>query len=136
MAVNKPIHYVVIHCSASPHRGDSAADVHKWHEERGWSGIGYHYTIDELGDVEAGRPEYWVGAHVKDSNQGTLGIMLFGRGPQDFNDLQFSKLRALCFELKYRYPNVQFVGHCDLDKNKPNCPGFDVSKWAREQGLS
>ena len=53
---NLPIKTIVIHCSDSEHRGDTASDVHDWHARKGWSGIGYHYTINEFGLVEAGRP--------------------------------------------------------------------------------
>ena len=31
----------------------------------GWDGIGYHKVILRSGKVENGRPEFWIGAHVK-----------------------------------------------------------------------
>ena len=30
--------------------------IDKWHKERGWSGIGYHYVIKRDGQIELGRP--------------------------------------------------------------------------------
>ena len=130
------IHTAVVHCSASPHRADKAETVHRWHLENGWDGIGYHYTIDEFGDMEAGRPEYWSGAHTSGHNHNTIGIMLFGRGPQDFTEDQYETLRRMCLELKRRYPGIEFLGHSDLDPvKKPNCPGFSVRKWWQEQGV-
>lgn len=117
---------IVVHCSDSPHRGDTAADVHRWHLERGWSGIGYHYTITEKGVVEAGRPHYWTGSHVRGHNTGTLGIMLFG--VDYFTPEQYTALSKLLQYLIIIYPNVEVLGHSDLDPHKA-CPNFDVRKW-------
>lgn len=122
MKINK----IVVHCSDSPHRGDTAYDVHKWHKARGWSGIGYHYTINEKGLVENGRPHYWRGAHVKGHNRNSLGIMLFGK--DTFTEEQYISLRKLIQHLLTQYPDAEIVGHRDLDKNK-TCPNFDVRKW-------
>ena len=37
---------IIIHCSATPRGVDySAADIDKWHRQRGFRGIGYHYVI-------------------------------------------------------------------------------------------
>ena len=117
---------IVVHCSASPHRGDTAADVHRWHKERGWEGIGYHYTIDEHGVVERGRPHYWTGAHVKGHNVGSLGIMLFG--VFHFTEKQYIALRELLDTLFKEYPEAKLYGHRDLDKYK-DCPNFAVHTW-------
>ena len=35
------------------------------HLKFGWDGIGYHKIINRSGKIENGRPEYWIGAHVK-----------------------------------------------------------------------
>ena len=37
---------IIIHCTATPEgRPVTIADVDKWHKERGFVGIGYHYLI-------------------------------------------------------------------------------------------
>lgn len=134
MATQRKIDIVVIHESASPHRGDTAADINDWHLENDWPGIGYHYVIDEHGEVEPGRPEYWTGAHVKGYNQDSLGICLIGRDG-NFTDEQWNALYRLCLELKRRHHGIQFYGHRDLDERK-SCPGFDVRRWAKQLGLN
>lgn len=131
--INSPIDLIVVHCSDSPHRGDTAETVHAWHKVRGWDGIGYHYVIQETGKIEAGRPEYWVGAHVKHYNDNTLGIMLFGR--DYFTDEQFDSLLDLLRSLRLRYPYARILGHRDLDDNK-TCPNFDVAAWCKQQGIN
>jgi len=127
------VSHIVIHCSDSVQgRGDNARTIHQWHLENGWAGIGYHYVIDETGEVEAGRPEYWPGAHVKGYNEMSLGICLIGK--KHFTDEQLAKLKVLLIELKYRHRNAKIVGHRDLD-HKKTCPNFDVKKWCREQQI-
>lgn len=124
---------IVIHCSASPHgRGDDAATIHQWHKARGWSGIGYHYVILEDGTRQAGRPEYWDGAHVRGHNSNSIGICLIGI--DYFTDEQYSELAALLRELHGRYKGAWIVGHYELDSGK-ECPGFDVPQWLEEHGF-
>ena len=73
MLINKNIKLLVIHCSDTE---DSeilnAIDIHKMHLNFGWDGIGYHKVICRSGKIENGRPEYWVGAHVKGKNDISL----------------------------------------------------------------
>jgi N-acetylmuramoyl-L-alanine amidase len=125
---------IVVHCSASPHgRGDDAETIHKWHLANGWAGIGYHYVILEDGEVQAGRPDYWQGAHVRGHNKGSLGICLMGRGG-DATDDQMNALRLLVMGLTHRYKGAEPCGHSDLDPlGKPDCPGFNVKEWWSRQ---
>ena len=127
MSINK----IVVHCSDSPQcRNDSAETIHKWHKERGFDGIGYHYVIVENGDVENGRPEFWRGAHVRAHNKDSLGICLIG--VDSFTTEQFVSLRTLIDSLLTRYDAAQVCGHTDLDSKK-TCPNFDVKRWYYER---
>lgn len=115
---------IVIHCSDSPHgRGDDAQAIHRWHLERGWSGIGYHYVITESGEIQPGRPWYWPGAHVSGFNTGSVGVCLIGR--QTFTKEQMTALKALLKTLNSQFPDAVVLGHRDLDPSK-TCPNFDV----------
>lgn len=123
------IEKIVIHCSDSPPgRGDNAETIHRWHLSRGWDGIGYHYVIDEDGTVEAGRPHFWRGSHVRGHNAKSLGICLIGRGKDDFTMAQMGALRELVKDLRRQHQCETVCGHRDLDENK-TCPGFDVAAW-------
>jgi len=115
---------IVVHCSDSPQgRGDTAATIHRWHIERGFDGIGYHYVILEDGTIENGRPLYWTGAHAKGYNH-YAGICLIGI--DKFTHAQFKSLKKLCFGLMedYKISPSNVIGHCDVS-NK-TCPNFDV----------
>ena len=80
MILNKKISLLVVHCSDTPNSQNlSAIDIHKMHLKFGWDGVGYHKIINRPGKVENGRPEYWIGAHVKGKNDISLGVCLIGR---------------------------------------------------------
>lgn len=126
------INKIVIHCSASPNgREDTAEDIHRWHQDRGFDGIGYHYVIEVKGKLSVGRPEYWQGAHAIWHNENSLGVCLIGT--DEFNVDQFAILDNLLRKLKIKYPGVKIIGHNEIS-NK-TCPGFDVQKWLKQQGI-
>ena len=42
----RKIDSIIVHCSATKAGQDfTAADIDRWHRERGFNGIGYHYVI-------------------------------------------------------------------------------------------
>ena len=113
----------IIHCSDSPQgRGDNAETIHRWHKERGFDGIGYHYVILEDGTIENGRPEYWSGAHAKGHNE-ALGICLIGDTAFTYN--QFISLEKLLKGRNFKRDEV--VGHYAVSDK--TCPNFDVDKF-------
>lgn len=127
--------YIVIHCAETFADMDiGAAEIDRWHRERGWRSIGYHYVIRRNGNVEEGRPENQPGAHVAGHNTGSLGICLVGgkaRGnenPCNFTRQQWAALENLIRILTIEYPNAEVVGHTDLDSSK-SCPTFNVKAW-------
>ena len=89
MLLSSKITLLVVHCSdTDDHINLGALDIHKMHLEFGWDGIGYHKVICRSGKIENGRPEYWIGAHVKGINHISLGVCLIGQDP--FTTQQFS----------------------------------------------
>ena len=69
------------------------------HLSFGWDGIGYHKIILRNGNIQNGRPEYWVGAHVKGLNKISLGVCLIGR--KKFTDNQFKSLKIIFIGILY-----------------------------------
>ena len=124
------VKYLIIHCSDTPENKNlSAVDIHKMHIGFGWDGVGYHKIIDRGGNIESGRPEYWVGAHVKGLNNISLGVCLIGRN--NFLDVQFDALRLILKEWKKKYPKAIIMGHRDSIKTSKTCPNFDVINWCK-----
>ena len=120
---------VVIHCSAvKPDQLSSVAQIDSWHRDRGFKfGVGYHYVIRRDGSIEAGRPEWMVGAHCVNHNKYSIGVCYEGgldaRGqPADTRTAaQKATLRQLLTDLHRRYPRAVIVGHHDLNPQK-ECP--------------
>lgn len=125
---------IIVHCSATPRgRNVTASDIDRWHRERGWNGIGYHYVVGLDGNIEPGRDENEIGAHCKGHNAHSIGICYIGGLSSDGNvaidtrtDEQRVALTKLIMLLKERYPDAKVYGHRDFAKK--DCPCFDVHK--------
>lgn len=75
----RAIHKIIIHCTATREGDDISVDtIRRWHLNRGWSDIGYHYVIDIKGNINAGRPIELMGAHTKGQNKYSIGIAYVG----------------------------------------------------------
>lgn len=124
----RDINLIVIHCSASPNGAQhDVRDIDRWHRERGWSGVGYHYVIPCTGDVQHGRSIHQAGAHAKGHNANSIGICLIGT--DQFAHAQWDALAATVQTLTHVYSGVSIVGHRDLPNVAKTCPGFDVADW-------
>jgi len=130
MLIDKKISLLVVHCSDTKNSQNlSATDIHKMHLGFGWNGIGYHKIIQRSGKVENGRPEYWIGAHVKGKNKISLGVCLIGK--DKFTKKQFNSLEKVLRKWKSSYPNAKILGHRDTGNTKKTCPNFDVITWSK-----
>jgi N-acetylmuramoyl-L-alanine amidase len=132
----REIKYLVVHCSATqPSDKIDASDIYKWHIQRGFTDIGYHYIIKTTGEVQRGRRDSIPGAHVKNHNANSLGICLIGgvdakgKSTDNFTPRQKASLRNLLLLLKLRYKEAEVLGHRDFKGVKKDCPCFDVRKW-------
>ena len=128
----RTITLIVIHCSAvRPDQTSSAKDIEKWHKDRKFKCIGYHYVIRRNGEIEPGRPEWMIGAHCLHHNAHSIGVCYEGgldiRGqPADTRTAeQKAAMRWLLRQLRKKYPHALIVGHHDLDPTK-DCPCFDA----------
>lgn len=130
----RQVKYIIVHCSATPEgRPVSAEDIDRWHRERHFKCIGYHYVIGLLGEIWVGRPLNEVGAHCLGFNQCSIGVCYvggcdcFGKSAKDTRTTaQKRSLRSLLKDLKKLYPTARIVGHRDLAKTE--CPAFDAKK--------
>jgi hypothetical protein len=53
-------------------------EIQRWHFDRGWATVGYHFVVSPSGRIFRGRPVDRLGAHVLGHNLGTVGICLMG----------------------------------------------------------
>ena len=123
---------IIIHCSDTPEgRNDKAADINRWHKQRGFDRIGYHYVVDLDGTIERGRDLECVGAHCKGHNTQSVGICYIGGrssktwGYKDTRtDAQKAALLLLLKFLRKKYPDAKIYGHRDFSNKQ--CPCFDA----------
>ena len=129
----RKINEIIVHCTdttASPRI--HAIDVDRWHKERGFWGIGYHYLINVDGQIELGRPIDMIGAHCKGHNANSVGICYVGgrlaRGgvKTDTRTLaQKKSIKILIQRLRNNFGNIPVQGHNYYNKHKA-CPCFDA----------
>ena len=128
------IKYLVVHCTATPEgREVTAAEIRRWHREKGWRDIGYHYVVLLDGTVESGRSEATPGAHAQGVNQMSLGIVYAGGLASDGKTAkdtrtpaQKASLVKLLTSLKTKYPQAQIIGHRDVPGTNKACPSFNA----------
>lgn len=123
---------LVIHCSATlPGQRVSVQDIDRWHRQRGFDCIGYHFYITVDGTIWTGRPISRAGAHCKGYNAHSIGICYEGGLDEDGRPcdtrtlMQKAALVALINKLREIYPTADVVGHCDLNLSKA-CPCFSA----------
>lgn len=150
MNIMRKIDSIIIHCSATKAGQDfTAADIDRWHRERGFNGIGYHYVIRLDGKLEKGRDVSLTGAHCKGWNERSIGICYIGgldengRPADTRTNAQKRVLYQMIMDLQREYNILQVLGHRDTspDLNGDGviepyeyvkaCPCFDVREFLR-----
>ena len=138
MSRMRKINEIIIHCSDSNY-GNKAL-INKWHLERGWDCIGYHYVINNCyktyndymkkspdikndGNIEIGRPEHIKGAHCMSHNAKSIGICLIGT--RNFTGNQITSLYELMKRLICKYGKLEISGHYKYNNSK-TCPNIDI----------
>lgn len=127
---NKPSK-VILHCSASPDyfwphvSFDSIGrdTIDRWHKERGFQKIGYHWVIRRSGVIEKGREESEIGAHCVGQNATSIGVCWVGTLIPTLQ--QFKALDQVFFDLNERFgfgPDDWFPHNAFTNKI---CPGLD-----------
>lgn len=128
------INKIIVHCSATPEGKDfSVADIRRWHLQRGFADIGYHFVIYRDGSVNIGRPLHKSGAHCSGHNKNSIGVCYIGgcethtQKPKDTRtSAQKDSLVRLITELRQQFPNASVHGHNQF-ANKA-CPCFNASE--------
>ena len=127
----RTINEIIIHCSATIEGKDfTVKDIDRWHRQRGFKMVGYHYVIRLDGTIEQGRPLGQVGAHCKGHNTHSIGICYIGGldtegKPKDTRTkAQRDMLWALIKSLKVEYPKATIHGHNEFACKA--CPCFDA----------
>ena len=103
---------IVIHHVGGVNRDFTAEEIHGWHINQGWSGIGYHFVIRKDGTIERGRPEEAIGAHAYGFNSDSIGINVAGTFDTEApEDAQIESLALLIGYLCDKYGFIADAEH-------------------------
>jgi hypothetical protein len=119
---------LIVHHSASP-RHCTVGDVRRWHLEKGWSDIGYHWVIEEDGIIQIGRPVGRIGAHCRGHNTESVGVCVMGNNcepGQEWLPDQVEGLKDLIYAVALVIPEIATMGHNQLAATA--CPGVDLKE--------
>ena len=137
----RKINFIIIHCAdTEPDDAIDCSSIDRWHKQRGWKCVGYHFVIPTDGRLQHGRPVDCVGAHCLYYNKDSIGICYIGGRRQGKfadtrTDAQKLTMEKLVLNLLKRFPKAKLAGHRDFDPNKM-CPCFNVVAWALSIGVA
>ena len=125
---------IIVHCSATPEGKDfTVSDIKRWHLQRGFSDIGYHWVVYRDGTIVSGRPESISGAHCTGHNSISIGVCYIGgcasdgKTPKDTRtEAQKAALVKLLKALKVKYPRAKIYPHYKFAAKA--CPSFNAEK--------
>jgi hypothetical protein len=110
-------------------------EIQRWHIERGWATVGYHFVVSPSGRIFRCRPVDRLGAHVLGHNLGTVGICLMG----DF-ELERPTRAALgsLAHVRRLVPGAAkapLLGHRDHRGHETSaCPGRSLAAYTDKRG--
>lgn len=123
---------IIVHCTATPAgRNVTVNEIDRWHRQRGFRCIGYHYVVMLDGRVCLGRDVRQPGAHTKGHNSCSIGVCYVGgldsagRPADTRTEAQRRSLRELITSLRLSYPGATVHGHREFAVKA--CPCFDAS---------
>jgi hypothetical protein len=129
--------YIVLHHSLTRDSGTvSWQAIRRYHMDKSWSDIGYHYGLEIVNDryeILLGRMGDQRGAHCIGLNQKSLGIMFCGdythrSPPPELWSLGIKLVKYLIAIHDIPVRNV--LGHREWDQDR-TCPGrtFDLGRF-------
>lgn len=147
-SVTRDITEVVVHWTGTYNNQDiGSEEVHGWHKQRGWSGIGYHFIIRRDGRLQRGRPLNKTGAHAgaNGHNKYSIGISFAAgyncpSGTKNANKFisadsitaeQMKTFDMFMGAFYDEFPGGQAYGHVDTDDKGKLDPGFDVQDYVQ-----
>lgn len=135
---NRIVNKIIIHCSDS--NFGSVDEIDRWHRERGFDCIGYHFVVTNGfefkkseyskefdGIIQIGRNEDIKGAHAVPYNTGSLGICVIGKNHFSEKQLLLA-LPDLLYRLckKYNLNIFHDVYPHNYFNHAKTCPNFNL----------
>ncbi|MEM1331242.1 MAG: peptidoglycan recognition family protein [Planctomycetota bacterium] len=109
---------------------DRLERIRSAHIGQGWADIGYHFAVDPGGRVYQARPLTLQGAHVKNHNQGNIGVLVLGnynrQAPTNATERALTSFLASLMD-RYRVPASRVFTHQELRATA--CPGTSLQRF-------
>ena len=136
----RKIDKIIVHCSATVEGKDyTVADITRWHKDRGYATIGYHYVIYRDGSIHEGRNIDTIGAHCEGYNTGSIGVCYIGGLDSDGKtakdtrtDAQKKSLVELLKKLKDAYLLSSGDIHGHYEYSNKACPSFKIDELRQQ----
>lgn len=120
LSIRNSTERIILHHAAASQC--SADDIDKWHKQKDYSCIGYHFFIRKDGTIYRGRQENAVGAHAYQNNYNSIGICFEGDFEKEqMTDTQVEAGKELVAYLKNKYNISKVQKHSDVCST--SCPG-------------
>lgn len=120
LSIRNSTERIILHHAAASQC--SADDIDKWHKQKDYSCIGYHFFIKKNGTIYRGRQENAIGAHAYQNNYNSIGICFEGNFEKEqMTDAQVEAGKELVAYLKNKYNISKVQKHKDV--NNTSCPG-------------
>ena len=111
-------------------------EIQRWHLERGWATVGYHFVVSPTGRIFRGRPVDRLGAHVLGHNVGTIGISLMGHFELERpSPAALASLTHVRARLVPGGSRARLLGHRDHRGHETSaCPGRHLAPYVEKRG--
>lgn len=120
LSIRNSTERIILHHAAASQC--SVDDIDRWHKQKGYSCIGYHFFIKKNGTIYRGRQENAVGAHAYQNNYNSVGVCFEGDFEKEYmTDAQVESAKELVAYLKNKYNISKVQKHKDV--NNTSCPG-------------
>lgn len=135
--MKRNIHYIVVHCTATPPETTIESIKRYWKENLKWKNPGYHYIILRSGEIMTLLLEHQIANGVKGYNKNSIHISYVGGVDKNNNpvdnrsEAQIHSMFNKLVELSEKYPNATILGHRDFPGVTKMCPSFDVREWLK-----
>jgi len=125
------VKYIIVHC-ADTDQNIGVKAITRWHKDRGWNTVGYHYIVRRNGVIEKGRSEKVVGAHCYGFNRYSIGVCGVWKKKPTVESI--ASMRRLIEELHERYPKAEIRPHSYFPsaiKQGKTCPNYNLASFLR-----
>lgn len=132
----REIKYIVVHCSDTPKNTTVESILRFWKIHWKWKAPGYHYIIQQDGEVVQLLDEELISNGVLGFNKNCINVCYIGGRKKDGKcgdtrtPAQQNALFDKIVELTEKYPHAQVREHGSFpNQGGRTCPNFNLKEW-------